>query len=163
MVPCPTRMCGAAVVPARTAMGLETESSYRDVLSGARVFRYCVTSCRQQRLPTCRSKRLLAWCYLGGWHAFGKGVWTVASEIFCPPLRLDTGAPTHVVRVYAAPAPVMEYARGGVHRASASRNCGTCIRGPVHHDRACLVIRGGSSYRVRGASARGGVRPWWST
>ena len=47
--------------------GVETEMSHCTVLSGARVFLYCVITCRQQRLPTSRSKRQLAWGCLGGW------------------------------------------------------------------------------------------------
>ena len=73
-------MCGAAVVQVHAAMdgdaGVETEMSCCTVLSGARVFLYCVHACRQQRLTTSRSKRQLAWRYLGGWHVFGNGVRT---------------------------------------------------------------------------------------
>ena len=45
--------------------GVEKEMSYRNVLSGAQVFCYCVSTCRQLRLPTSRSKRQLARCCLG--------------------------------------------------------------------------------------------------
>ena len=76
----PIHMCGAAGVQAHAAMdggaGVETEMPCRNVLSGAQVFRYCVSICRQQRLPTSRSKRQLAWCCLGGWPVLGKGVRT---------------------------------------------------------------------------------------
>ena len=46
----------------------------RNVLSGAQVFRYCFSMCRQLRLPTSRSKRQLAWCCLAGLPVLGKGV-----------------------------------------------------------------------------------------
>ena len=49
---------------------------YRSVLRGAQVFRYCVSICRQLRLPTSRSKRQQAWCCLGGWPVLGKGIRT---------------------------------------------------------------------------------------
>ena len=62
-------MCGAAVVPAHTAMvggaGVATEVSYCTVLSCARVFLHCVITCRQLRLTTSRSKRQLARVCLG--------------------------------------------------------------------------------------------------
>ena len=68
------------VVHAYAAMdggaGVENEMSYRNVLSGAQVFCYCVSACRQLRLPTSRGKRQLAWCCLRGWPVPGKGVRT---------------------------------------------------------------------------------------
>ena len=68
------------MVQAHAAMvggaGVETEMSYCTVLSGARVFLNCVITCRQQRLPTSRSKRQLAWGCLGVGLWKGKGVRT---------------------------------------------------------------------------------------
>ena len=63
-------MCGAAVVQERTAMVGGCWRGDRDVLlycAQRCVFLYCVIICRQQRLPTSRSKRQLAWGCLGGW------------------------------------------------------------------------------------------------
>ena len=55
---------------------METKMPYRNVLSGAQVFRCCVSTCRQPRLTTYRSKRQLACCCLGVGLRQGKGVRT---------------------------------------------------------------------------------------
>ena len=69
VVPCPTHMCGAAVVQADAATvggaDVATERSCCTVLSFALAFLYCVITYRQPRLPTSRSKRQLAWQCLG--------------------------------------------------------------------------------------------------
>jgi len=59
------------------------------------------------------------------------------SSVYAPYLRVLSSICVHCAST-----------RGGVHRASTSRNYGLSIRGRVHYDRACFVIRGGSSYRV---------------
>ena len=68
VTPCPTHMCGAAVVQAHAAMvggaGVETDFLLH-CAQWRPVFLYCVITCRQQRLPTSSSKRQLARLFLG--------------------------------------------------------------------------------------------------
>ena len=51
--------------------GVETEMSHCTVLSGARVFLYCVITCRQQRLPT-SPQQAATRMGLPGWLVCGK-------------------------------------------------------------------------------------------